>query len=364
MSKLLLVIVALLVVVSMATTKIERKEIRKMTTVEFTKYGEALNMLKKIPSTINANDNASRYDDFVKIHVENYPTIHGCSPLLPWHRWFVRSFELALQEVANDTTIAIPYWDWTIDYKAINQSVILTKKYFGDEPSVAKTKKNCVTTGIAAHWKSRYDGFDDSDAPTCLTRLYSPFYMSNIPSPVLLHKIMNQSADFSSLRISVESGPHNNFHHGIGGDMAGDASPNDPMFWSHHSFIDKIWSDWQSINPTAGAIYNGGNCNTSCSTQILCHHQPSLLTDILVASPNVTVGHVMNISKLGYKYSASVGTKVAEVDDVTGEPIKLPQNPPMSQEDADAMNLNLQQANAAINGINSIIDSINKQNGF
>ena len=35
-------------------------------------------------------------------------------------------------------------------------------------------------------------------------------------------------------------------HNAVGGDMAGAASPTDPLFWLHHAFIDKTWADWQA----------------------------------------------------------------------------------------------------------------------
>ena len=27
------------------------------------------------------------------------------------------------------------------------------------------------------------------------------------------------------------------------------AAPNDPIFWLHQAFVDKVWADWQRIHP-------------------------------------------------------------------------------------------------------------------
>lgn len=29
-------------------------------------------------------------------------------------------------------------------------------------------------------------------------------------------------------------------------------SPNDPVFWLHHSFVDLVWDRWQKAHPRAG----------------------------------------------------------------------------------------------------------------
>lgn len=40
---------------------------------------------------------------------------------------------------------------------------------------------------------------------------------------------------------------HNRVHLYIGGNMAPMTSPNDPVFFLHHCFIDKVWADWQAL---------------------------------------------------------------------------------------------------------------------
>ena len=37
---------------------------------------------------------------------------------------------------------------------------------------------------------------------------------------------------------------HNSVHAYIGGSMVTDYSPNDPLFFLHHCFIDFLWSKW------------------------------------------------------------------------------------------------------------------------
>ena len=39
----------------------------------------------------------SRYDDFVAVHINQTLSIHGTANFLGWHRYFVRTYELALK---------------------------------------------------------------------------------------------------------------------------------------------------------------------------------------------------------------------------------------------------------------------------
>jgi hypothetical protein len=52
------------------------------------------------------------------------------------------------------------------------------------------------------------------------------------------------------------SGPqlHNLVHVWVGGSMLPASSPNDPVFFLHHCFVDKLWADWQRLHPTEGYL--------------------------------------------------------------------------------------------------------------
>jgi Common central domain of tyrosinase len=52
------------------------------------------------------------------------------------------------------------------------------------------------------------------------------------------------------------SGPqlHNLVHVWVGGSMGPMSSPNDPVFFLHHCFVDKLWADWQRLHTGAGYL--------------------------------------------------------------------------------------------------------------
>ena len=47
-------------------------------------------------------------------------------------------------------------------------------------------------------------------------------------------------------RFSLMSGPHGLPHNAAGGHMTAMRSPMDPIFFSHHAYVDKNWATWQA----------------------------------------------------------------------------------------------------------------------
>jgi hypothetical protein len=55
----------------------------------------------------------SRHLDFVYMHIDLAAQTHATGLFLPWHRWYVQTYEDTLRAVCNLTT-ASPYWDWRL----------------------------------------------------------------------------------------------------------------------------------------------------------------------------------------------------------------------------------------------------------
>lgn len=80
-----------------------------MTTEERDGLNRAMNALKS-----KIIDNVSIWDLHTLIHYpDSAPGAHWGPAFLPWHREFLRQFELALQNEVPGVTL--PYWDSTLD---------------------------------------------------------------------------------------------------------------------------------------------------------------------------------------------------------------------------------------------------------
>lgn len=53
--------------------------------------------------------------------------------------------------------------------------------------------------------------------------------------------------DFATAWPCIEAQPHTGGHAGVGGQMQnGVSSPGDPLFYLHHTWLDKVFWDWQA----------------------------------------------------------------------------------------------------------------------
>jgi hypothetical protein len=103
-----------------------------------------------------------------------------------------------------------------------------------------------------------------------------------MPSQTQVNNVMAETT-WDGFRTSLESIIHNFVHISVGGQMSTASSPLDPIFWLHHAVIDKIWADWQKLNPTK---------------------KPTNLSEHLQPPPifQRTVGQVMGTASMGYVY--------------------------------------------------------------
>lgn len=218
-----------------------RKNQKNLAKTEWLRFKCAINALRANGIT------PPTYQEYVDIHVQAMTTpaghmwgAHGGSNFLPWHREYLIRFEDRLR--LFNPLVTIPYWDWAND----------------PLPAELSDPQDLVNWGITRN---------------------NP--IGPMPSQTQVNNTMAQTTwdDFRSILESIHGMPHIS----IGGQMGGASSPSDPIFWLHHGFIDKIWADWQKLNPTK---------------------TPTNLSEQLQPPPifQRTVGQVMSTSSMGYIY--------------------------------------------------------------
>jgi hypothetical protein len=261
-----------------------RKNVYSLSDEELANFVSALKSLKA----------KGTYDDFVRRHNDammdatlgrrergSRNVAHRGPAFLPWHRYFLREFELSLQaEIAG---VALPYWDWAGDAATSsaaplwNADVAAGRIYIGGDGAPPDDR---VTTGPFADWVAllnvsdgslaprpgppgllRALGRDPNGSPTLpgggivasalaiTTYDSAPWDESSDPS------FRNRLEGWLSLPGDPDDGPtlHNRVHTWVGGDMLPGTSPNDPVFYLNHCNVDRIWAKWQSLpgNETA-----------------------------------------------------------------------------------------------------------------
>lgn len=241
-----------------------------------------INALQRLNQQKDPNGD-SVIDRFTKIHLEIGKNAHGTPAFLPWHRYFIREFEKELQKV--DSSIMIPYWDWSVESQNPQNSIVFSEAYFGGNSAGSA---GCLQNSSFASWNVKYP------TPHCLRRSFSngngigAFYATEI-----IQSMVRSSTSYASFESVFEAGPHGTVHANIGGDMAQMESPNDPIFWLHHAYVDKIWTEFQSANPANATAYNGIQNPQINSTNILLPF-------------GITVANTFSTEPLCYTYSSYI----------------------------------------------------------
>lgn len=231
-----------------------RKDVSKLTRTERRRFVEALLEVKR----------RGEYDEFVRLHIRHFRgdgerglrAAHMTPSFLPWHRMFLLELENALRSV--DESVTVPYWDWTKNRSTT--SVPWTDDLLGGN---GRRGDRRVMTGPFAHaagwWPIRVGITDGQYLTRDLGRSRSPIAL---PTKADLDRALRDPVyDVAPWDSTVTKGfrnkmegwgsrnnpwlNHNRVHRWVGGHMLGGASPNDPVFWLVHAFMDLQWTRWQ-----------------------------------------------------------------------------------------------------------------------
>jgi len=301
-----------------------RKNVSNMSTAEKAAFVNAVLALKADttsarPAPANAAGAQNRYDVYVWIHSMVMNAAHKGAAFTPWHREFLRQFELELQDVSGNPKMTIPYWDCVKDRTASDPGYPFTANFMGGMGTGTDNRVNTGAFAERAGWVlnvisgqpsgTRRDNTnylrrrtgqnpnqlpETSDLNLALRRTpydTAPFAEGgNRPSP---------STIAASFRKILEYDLHNGPHEWIGGNMLPHTAPNDPVFYLHHSNIDRIWAIWQQR-------LNGGITNYQPNTGIPLHSLTSIMAMLNSSFYRFPVLNrplnVLNHKALGYMY--------------------------------------------------------------
>ena len=215
------------------------------------------------------------YEWFVRTHVQYFVpdgedglrAAHMTPSFLPWHRRFVLRFEEALREI--DTSVSVPYWDWTVD--STPGAALWQDDFLG---GTGRQGDQQVMTGPFAYGTGNWTISGGVTDDRFLTRDLGGPRRDPVALPTndeverALGATAYDVAPWDStagagfrnrLEGWITSGDqpyrnHNRVHHWVGGSMLSGSSPDDPVFWLHHAFIDLLWDRWQARHPGAGYL--------------------------------------------------------------------------------------------------------------
>ena len=243
-------------------------------------YQTAIGKLLKLPPTDPRNWYRNAF-----VHLMDCPHMNWW--LYPWHRAYIGWFEQTCREMSGNPRFTFPYWDWTatpmiptvFGNGLLNPSNSAFISSFATFQSTFSSAMNAFWASLTPQqiaglkirgYNSMSDVWGSNGAQGAFftpsqARSLAPGtpFTGGLAKAVSLSMV--QSAlqpqtyvPFSSSKAPyhqgnppagatfglLESEPHNLVHNGIGGFMEDFLSPVDPIFFMHHSNLERLWVIW------------------------------------------------------------------------------------------------------------------------
>lgn len=230
----------------------------------------------------------------------------------------------------NHTDLGTRYWQEQLDAGKFKSSVLLDPVYgFGGN---GQGSNNCIKDGPFANY-TNVIGPGYSNTNHCIDRRLDDT-TSRSSSKTEVDKCL-ASKDWSTVWVCIEGSPHRGGHGGVGGEvhysthhlydlqanefqmLNGVSSPGDPLFYLHHTWLDKIWADWQNQNRSYRLTEMGGVNVMPKSSEQFFIPRPSNIPRPTGAdgdpSTTTTLKHVLNM------YGNGPNRTIADVMDTSGD---------------------------------------------
>ncbi|TPG56053.1 tyrosinase family protein [Sphingomonas glacialis] len=206
---------------------------------------------------------------------------HGTIQFLTWHRMYLYYFEKVLQAAAGDANLRLPFWDY--------ESNAQMPAAYRDQTYV------------------------NSMGQTVANPLYIPNRQpqlnagtSSLSASVVSTSNAMAQTSYSPFNSALEGTPHGAVHCAVGvancptGYMgAVPAAGNDPIFYTHHTNIDRLYECWLRVSPTTRLPTNAAQLATIFN-----------FIDGSGALVQSKVADMLTVAQLGYHYAAGGGCPV------------------------------------------------------
>jgi len=194
-----------------------RRDVGNLTATDsqITSYAKAVKAMQALPTT---DPRSWAYQ--AAIHGTNAPCPcptswnsceHGTEFFWSWHRMYLYYFEKIVRKMSGDYGWALPYWNWQL------ASESHLPPMFRDPTSALYTSHRNASINSGS---------------------------GSLPSGDVDCSVALGDLDFASAVVDIQ-GPHGNVHVDVGGWMSSiPTSAQDPIFYLHHSNVDRLWDIW------------------------------------------------------------------------------------------------------------------------
>lgn len=249
---------------------VHRKNVALLSDDEVGGLREAFAQIKQISAEARGDDRG--FFQLAGLHGVPYWDCPHHTPqriFLPWHRAYLYRLEQALADRVSGVTL--PWWDWTTTREI---PAAFAEEEIGGAPNPLFSTQTLVTPADIRDGRPLIEETSRDPSP--------PEFL---PGPADLRAVMEQPS-YAVFNDACEE-IHDGVHGWVGGTMGNIGyAAFDPIFWPHHTMIDRMWWLWQQQ----------GRMNAV----------PAPGWERIVLEPfNLTVGDVLNANALGFDYADS-----------------------------------------------------------
>jgi Common central domain of tyrosinase len=226
-----------------------RKHVDDMSSTEWKALNDAIAALHNLDKRDGSGklivpQGVDSYERFVQIHGdfhEHGACLHGSEMVWFWHRAFLLHFEdrLRATNVAGASNITLPYWDWT---ELATGSRGYPSAYEGAFPALLHDRNDHTATA------KRLSPLSVArDSTTEIGGQFVDGILKNSKWDEFGGTMDGPASDKGSLEAETHDEIHGTY---IGKENRNSIrSANDPIFWAHHSNLDRLVDRWQSMHP-------------------------------------------------------------------------------------------------------------------
>ncbi|CAJ0570277.1 unnamed protein product, partial [Mesorhabditis spiculigera] len=175
------------------------------------------------------------------IYDTTYAGVHSGPGFFPWHREYLKRFELVLRTfLPMGSTLGLPYWDSTLDayLPTVEDSVFFSVHLTGDVDE----------DGLLVY--GPYANMSTMEGNLMPRRALGNNSQGELFTEARIDVLLDQKEIEGVLQYPLDERffefSHDYVHYFIGGDFETTySSTNDVIFFWHHTFVDFIWEMWR-----------------------------------------------------------------------------------------------------------------------
>ncbi|CAI8591196.1 unnamed protein product [Vicia faba] len=226
------------------------------------KYKKATELMKALPSndprnfTQQANihcaycDGAYSQIGFPDLKLQ----VHGSWLFFPFHRWYLYFYERILGSLINDPTFALPFWNYDAPDGMQLPSIYAdsASPLYDEFRNASHQPPTLIDLNFC---DSDSDIHGDELINTNLSIMYRQVYSNGKTSRLFLGSPYRAGDAEPQGAGSIENVPHAPVHTWTGDNTQTNiedmgifySAARDPIFFSHHSNVDRLWSIWKTL---------------------------------------------------------------------------------------------------------------------